>query len=253
MEYVMGLRGKDFAMVCTSATAVQQIVTMKDDEDKILPLGTHTMMATSGEPGDRVQFSEFVAANARLYALRNQATLSTKAVAHFARGELATALPRTRAPQAVEIAAHGKKKISGKRKGGRQGPHRTIPFPLGRASVHPPSLPHAHKRRLPSTPRTARRLRRPGGRLDVDHGGREVARFAAEHVDPLGNGAEGEQCVSLGARGRSCVRACSRREVAHAVTLTDALYSASLECVVPSICRRRTFGGPSRIGASSSR
>ena len=88
----MGLRGKDFAMVCTSATAVQQIVTMKDDEDKILPLGTHTMMATSGEPGDRVQFSEFVAANARLYALRNQATLSTKAVAHFARGELATAL-----------------------------------------------------------------------------------------------------------------------------------------------------------------
>ena len=91
----MGLRGKDFAMVCTSATAVQQIVTMKDDEDKILPLGTHTMMATSGEPGDRVQFSEFVAANARLYALRNQATLSTKA---------APARGASSRPQAVQAA-----------------------------------------------------------------------------------------------------------------------------------------------------
>ena len=47
---------------------------------------------TSGEPGDRVQFSEFVAANVRLYALRNQSKLSTKAIANFARGELATAL-----------------------------------------------------------------------------------------------------------------------------------------------------------------
>lgn len=88
----MGIKGKDFVMLCTSATAVQQIITMKDDEDKIVPLDTHTMMATSGEPGDRVQFSEFVAANVRLYSLRNGSKLSTKAIANFARGELATAL-----------------------------------------------------------------------------------------------------------------------------------------------------------------
>ena len=50
------------------------------------------LQVTSGEPGDRVQFSEFVAANVRLYALRNQSKLSTKAIANFARGELATAL-----------------------------------------------------------------------------------------------------------------------------------------------------------------
>ena len=105
MEYVMGIKGKDFAMVCTSATAVQQIVTMKHDEDKILPLDTHTLLATSGEPGDRVQFSEFVAANARLYALRNGTKLSTKAIAHFSRGELATALRK--GPKSTNLLVAG--------------------------------------------------------------------------------------------------------------------------------------------------
>lgn len=105
MEYVMGIKGKDFAMVCTSATAVQQIVTMKHDEDKILPLDTHTLLATSGEPGDRVQFSEFVAANARLYALRNGTKLSTKAIANFSRGELATALRK--GPKSTNLLVAG--------------------------------------------------------------------------------------------------------------------------------------------------
>lgn len=50
----------------------------------------------SGEPGDRVQFSEFVAANVRLHALRTDTRLSTSAVAHFTRGELATALRKVR-------------------------------------------------------------------------------------------------------------------------------------------------------------
>ena len=111
MEYVMGIKGKGFAMVCTSATAVQQIITMKHDEDKILPLGTHTMMATSGEPGDRVQFSEFVAANARLYALRNKSKLSTKALANFTRGELATALRK--GPKSTNLLVAGYDKGKG--------------------------------------------------------------------------------------------------------------------------------------------
>ena len=47
---------------------------------------------TAGEPGDRVHFSEFILANVRLYALRNDKKLSTRAVANFTRNELATAL-----------------------------------------------------------------------------------------------------------------------------------------------------------------
>ncbi|KAK9869037.1 hypothetical protein WJX84_005186 [Apatococcus fuscideae] len=49
-------------------------------------------MATSGEPGDRVMFSEYIMANVRLYALRFGASLSTKAVANFTRSEMAKAL-----------------------------------------------------------------------------------------------------------------------------------------------------------------
>lgn len=47
---------------------------------------------SAGEAGDRVQFSEMIIANVRLYALRNERTLSTKAVANFTRQQLATAL-----------------------------------------------------------------------------------------------------------------------------------------------------------------
>lgn len=95
MDFLMGLKGKDFVMLCSDTTAVQQIITIKHDEDKLLPIDSHKIMATAGEPGDRVQFSDFIIANVRLYALRNDDTkLSTHAVAHFTRGELATALRR---------------------------------------------------------------------------------------------------------------------------------------------------------------
>lgn len=50
------------------------------------------MAACAGEPGDRVQFSEYIIANLRLYALRNDIDLSTKAAANFTRSELAKAL-----------------------------------------------------------------------------------------------------------------------------------------------------------------
>ena len=43
-----------------------------------------------------MQFSEFVIANIRLYALRNEQRLSTHAVANFTRQELAEALRRVR-------------------------------------------------------------------------------------------------------------------------------------------------------------
>ena len=88
----MGIKGKDFVMVCSDTSAAQQIITIKHDEDKIIPIDEHKVMATSGEPGDRVMFSEFIMANVRLYALRFGASLSTKAVANFTRSEMAKAL-----------------------------------------------------------------------------------------------------------------------------------------------------------------
>ncbi|CAK0737495.1 hypothetical protein CVIRNUC_000922 [Coccomyxa viridis] len=92
MEYLMGIKGKDFVLVAGDTSATQQIITIKHDEDKLVPIDDHKLMCLSGEPGDRVHFSEFILANVRLYALRNDKKLSTRAVANFTRNELATAL-----------------------------------------------------------------------------------------------------------------------------------------------------------------
>lgn len=88
----MATKGRDFVMVCCDTAAVSQILTIKDDEDKILPIDKHRVMALAGEPGDRVNFAQFIIANVRLYALRNSTELSTHAIANFTRMELATAL-----------------------------------------------------------------------------------------------------------------------------------------------------------------
>ena len=88
----MGIKGKDFVMLCGDTTAVQQIITIKHDEDKLRQIDSHKIMALAGDPGDRVQFSEYIMANVRLYALRNGQQLTTDAVANYTRGELATAL-----------------------------------------------------------------------------------------------------------------------------------------------------------------
>jgi 20S proteasome subunit beta 4 len=61
MDYLMGIRGKDFVMVVADTTAVQQIITIKHDEEKIVPVDTDSpgssqkLLAMAGEPGDRVQ------------------------------------------------------------------------------------------------------------------------------------------------------------------------------------------------------
>ena len=83
-------------MVCSDTTASQSVVTMKTDEDKLVPVDDHKIFAISGEAGDRVNFSEYIIANARLYALRNATRLSTKAIANYTRGELAAALRKVR-------------------------------------------------------------------------------------------------------------------------------------------------------------
>ena len=91
-DFFVGIKGPDFVMVCSDTSAVHSIITIKQDEDKIVPIDSHKLFCLSGEAGDRVQFSEYVIANVKLYALRNATRLSTKSVAHYTRGELAVAL-----------------------------------------------------------------------------------------------------------------------------------------------------------------
>lgn len=51
MEVSFALTGKGYVLVASDQTAARSIVKMKADEDKIKVLGSHLIMAYSGEAG----------------------------------------------------------------------------------------------------------------------------------------------------------------------------------------------------------
>eukprot|EP00211_Chloroparvula_japonica_P015388 CAMPEP_0119131972 /NCGR_PEP_ID=MMETSP1310-20130426/11059_1 /TAXON_ID=464262 /ORGANISM="Genus nov. species nov., Strain RCC2339" /LENGTH=199 /DNA_ID=CAMNT_0007122575 /DNA_START=252 /DNA_END=851 /DNA_ORIENTATION=+ len=65
---------------------------MRDDMDKMRVLDDNKIVAAVGDAADRDQFCEFVEKNVTLYRMRTGIPLSTKAVAHWTRRQLATAL-----------------------------------------------------------------------------------------------------------------------------------------------------------------
>lgn len=80
---------------------------LKSSDDKSLALNSHTLMAYSGEPGDTVQFAEYIGANVSLYTIRNEGVeLAPSAVASFVRGEMAKSL-RSRKPYTVNLLIGG--------------------------------------------------------------------------------------------------------------------------------------------------
>ncbi|KAF3324322.1 proteasome subunit beta type-2-B [Carex littledalei] len=105
MECVFGLVGKGFALVVADTSAVNSILVHKSNEDKVMVLDSHKLLGASGEPGDRVQFTEYIQKNLHLYQFRNGIPLTTAATANFTRGELATALRKN--PYSVNILLAG--------------------------------------------------------------------------------------------------------------------------------------------------
>lgn len=105
MECVFGLVGKGFAVVAADTSAVHSILVHKSNEDKVMLLDSHKLLGASGEPGDRVQFTEYIQKNVHLYQFRNGIPLTTAATANFTRGELATALRKN--PYSVNILLAG--------------------------------------------------------------------------------------------------------------------------------------------------
>ncbi|RYR37492.1 hypothetical protein Ahy_A09g042371 [Arachis hypogaea] len=113
MECVFGLVGKGFAIVVADTSAVHGILVHKTNEEKIMKLDSHKLIAASGEGGDRVQFSEYIHKNVALYQFRNGIPLTTSAAANFTRAELAAALRKlvgvvfVQNPYAVNILLAG--------------------------------------------------------------------------------------------------------------------------------------------------
>ena len=53
MECVFGLVGDGFVIVASDTSAVNSILVHKTNEDKIMKLDSHKLVAASGESGDR--------------------------------------------------------------------------------------------------------------------------------------------------------------------------------------------------------
>ncbi|KZT01316.1 N-terminal nucleophile aminohydrolase [Laetiporus sulphureus 93-53] len=106
MDISFALTGKGYVIVAADTTAARSIVKMKLDEDKIKVLSPHLLMAYSGEPGDTLQFAEYVERNIRLYQIRNAYALRPPAAAAWIRRALADSL-RSRKPYQVNLLLGG--------------------------------------------------------------------------------------------------------------------------------------------------
>jgi len=91
-DIILGLVGKDFALVATDQAVGRSIIVYKDSEDKIIEIDGNKLIGAAGPAADRVHFLEFVEKNVVLYGLRAGHLLSTHATAQFTRNELAEAL-----------------------------------------------------------------------------------------------------------------------------------------------------------------
>ena len=77
MDTLLGLVGKDYVLIGADANAARSIMVFKQDEDKIVQLNSHTIMAQAGSNGDRTHFGEYIQKNVKLYELRNGFSLNT--------------------------------------------------------------------------------------------------------------------------------------------------------------------------------
>ncbi|KAK0558636.1 Proteasome subunit beta type-4 [Tilletia horrida] len=106
MEALFGITVKGATIIATDCNAARSIVKMKTDEDKQKILSKHLVMASSGESGDTLVFTEYIERNLRLYGIRNHVELRPKAAAAWVRNELAKSL-RSRNAYQVNLLLGG--------------------------------------------------------------------------------------------------------------------------------------------------
>ncbi|PLW50749.1 hypothetical protein PCASD_00741 [Puccinia coronata f. sp. avenae] len=106
MECSFGITGKDYVIFASDSSANRSIVRMKANADKQKVVSKHVVMAYSGEPGDTVQFAEYVERNLRLYGIRNHVDLLPHEAASWTRNQLASSL-RSRNAYSVNLLLGG--------------------------------------------------------------------------------------------------------------------------------------------------
>jgi|UniRef100_A0A7S4CWQ4 20S proteasome subunit beta 4 len=100
METIIGIACKDHVIVAASAQANHSIIQIKDTEDKLHAVDSNKILATAGEAGDRVQFTDYVSRNLVLNATRQGRSNTAASAAHFIRWQLANSI-RSRSPYQV--------------------------------------------------------------------------------------------------------------------------------------------------------
>ncbi|KAL1515067.1 hypothetical protein AB1Y20_004132 [Prymnesium parvum] len=78
--------GEGYAMVCADQNAGRSIMVFQKEEDKIMQLDSHKLLALGGDPADTVQEPEYFQKNMNLYALKFGVKLTTHAAANYMRG-----------------------------------------------------------------------------------------------------------------------------------------------------------------------
>ena len=86
-DALIAFKGGDFVMVAADMNAGRSIMVFQQDEDKIMELDSHKLLALGGDPADVVFESEGFQKNMNLYALKYGVSLTTHAAANFMRGE----------------------------------------------------------------------------------------------------------------------------------------------------------------------
>lgn len=88
MDSIFGLTGKDYAILASDMAIARSILVYKHDVDKISKLDDHKIIVGAGVQADNVNFVEYISKNFKLYELRNDMKLDTKAGANYIRNEV---------------------------------------------------------------------------------------------------------------------------------------------------------------------
>lgn len=106
MECLIGIQFKDFVLLAADRINAHSIIVVKHDVNKIKQLSDYLVMGVTGEPGDSIQFAEYISKNIQLYKMRNGYELSPAAAATYVQRNLANYL-RSRTPYMVNLLVAG--------------------------------------------------------------------------------------------------------------------------------------------------
>ena len=89
MDSAFGICGRDWTIVCSDTTVNRSIFTLSHNDDKIMQLNDHAVMAATGEVTDRYQYTNLMLRNLKLNEYRTGHAATLDSTAQFLRSQMA--------------------------------------------------------------------------------------------------------------------------------------------------------------------